>query len=289
MARRETWWRWGGLAALSATTATTAYAARWLRDALEARTRVRVPSMPAAADPPAARAEQRLAESPLWRLAERRLAGRALAPFRARPGFRPLRILNVDHGPAGVALALAAGAPQDALVVATDAQAGMAELARARAARLGVRGALAFVRAAPDRLPFRAGAFDLAVSAGALHQWRDPEGALRELGRALAPGAPGEAPGRYLVADLRRDLRLPVWLLLRLGQSLFAPRALRALDEPSASYRAAYAPPEAEWLAARAKLPDLNVLTGAAWLMIETRAVLPLDNPIASDGKENRQ
>jgi ubiquinone/menaquinone biosynthesis C-methylase UbiE len=286
MSRRGTWWRWGALAALSAT---TAYASRWLRDALEARTRVRVPTLPAAADPPAARAEQRLAESPLWRVAERRLASRALLPFRVRPTFRPLRVLNVDHGPGGVALALAAGAPQDALVVATDAQAGMAELARERAGRRGVRAALAFVRAAPDRLPFRAGAFDLAVSAGALHQWRDPEGALRELGRTLAPGAPGEAPGRYLVADLRRDVSLPVWLLLRLGQSLFAPRALRALDEPSASYRAAFAPPEAEWLAARAKLPDLNVLAEAAWLMIETGAALPPDNPIASDGKEDRQ
>ena len=159
---------------------------------------------------------------------------------------------------------------------------------------------MVFVRARPERLPFRDGAFDLVVSAGGLHQWRDPVGALREVGRTLVPedardpGAAGHPDGsvarsgRYLIADVRRDVTLTVWLLLRLGQALFAPRALQALDEPSASYRAGYAPPEAEWLAARAKLPDVNVVRGAAWLMIERGAALPPRNRIALP-KENRQ
>lgn len=294
----ETWWR---LASLSALSATTAYAARWLRDSVDARARGRVPGFPAASSPPAARAEQRLSDTRLWRLVERRLVRSVLTPYRVRPGLRPLRILDVDHGPGGVAWALAAAAPQDAVVVATDARAGMAELLLERASRRGARARLALVRARPERLPFVDGAFDLAVSAGALHDWRDAEGALREVRRQLAPPAPpaaaaaeaGTAPaagGRYLIADLRRDTGWPVWLLIRLAQSLFSPRALRALDEPSASYRAAYSPPEAEWLAARARLPDLNVRTGAAWLMIEMRATLPpdTDNPILAP-KENRQ
>jgi ubiquinone/menaquinone biosynthesis C-methylase UbiE len=289
MSRVETWLRWAALAALSAT---TAYAARWLRDSVDARARGRVPGFPAASSPPAARAEQRLADTRLWRLAERRLVRSVLTPYRVRPGLRPLRILDVDHGPGGVAWALAAAAPQDAVVVATDARAGMADLLLERASRRGARARLALVRARPERLPFVDGAFDLAVSAGALHDWRDAEGALREVRRQLAPPAPeaGAAGGRYLIADLRRDTGWPVWLLIRLAQSLFAPRALRALDEPSASYRAAYSPPEAEWLAARAKLPDLNVRKGAAWLMIGMRATLPpeTDNPIPAP-KENRQ
>jgi SAM-dependent methyltransferase len=289
MSRVETWWR---LAALSALSATTAYAARWLRDSVDARARGRVPGFPAASSPPAARAEQRLSDTRLWRLVERRLVRSVLTPYRVRPGLRPLRILDMDHGPGGVAWALAAAAPQDALVVATDARAGMAELLLERAARRGARARLALVRARPERLPFVDGAFDLAVSAGALHDWRDAEGALREVRRQLAPPAPaaGAAGGRYLIADLRRDTGWPVWLLMRLAQSLFSPRALRALDEPSASYRAAYSPPEAEWLAGRARLPDLNVRKGAAWLMIERRATLPpdTDNPIPAP-KENRQ
>jgi SAM-dependent methyltransferase len=280
IARPPSWWDllWRG-AALGALSATTASAARWLRDSLDARARVRVPGRPAAIEPPAARAQQRQADTPLWPLVEGRLAQRALAPFRVRPTFRPLRALNLDHGPGGIALALAGAAPQDAIVVATDAQAGMAELARERARRRAGSGArraagpgapVVFVRARPERLPCQEGAFDLVVSAGGLHQWRDPVGALREVGRTLVPGG-----GRYLIADVRRDVTLAVWLLLRLGQALFAPRTLQALDEPSASYRAGYAPPEAEWLAARAKLPDLNVVRGAAWLMIERGAVSP--------------
>ncbi len=286
-ARPLSWWDvlWRG-AALATLSATTATAARWLRNSLDARAWVRVPGRPAAIEPPAARAQQRQADTPLWPLVEGRLARRALAPFRVRPTFRPLRALNLDHGPGGVALALAGAAPQDAIVVATDAQAGMAELARERSLRRGVPGAagrrapVVFVRARPERLPFREGAFDLVVSAGGLHQWRDPVGALREVGRTLVPEAPVGAPGggRYLIADVRRDVTLAVWLTLRLGQSLFAPRALQALDEPSASYRAGYAPPEAEWLAARGKLPDLNVVRGAAWIMIERGAVSPPRN-----------
>jgi ubiquinone/menaquinone biosynthesis C-methylase UbiE len=310
IARPPSWWAllWRG-AALTALSATTASAARWLRDSLDARARVRVPGRPAAIEPPAARAQQRQADTPPWRLVEGRLARRALAPFRVRPTFRPLRALNLDHGPGGVALALANAAPQDSLVVATDAQAGMAELARERAGRRGQgggegakrggrltgrragpdgrggRGAagpgatVAFVRARPERLPFRDGAFDLALSAGGLHQWRDPEGTMREVRRTLAQEhEEGAGGGRYLIADVRRDVTLAVWFLLRLGQSLFAPRALQALDEPSASYRAGYAPQEAEWLAARGRLPDLNVVRGAAWIMIERGAVSPPRN-----------
>ena len=132
---------------------------------------------------------------------------------------------------------------------------------------------MVFVRARPERLPFGDGAFDLVVSAGGLHQWRDPEGALREVRRTSSP-AGRAVPDRRL----RRDVTLAVWLLLDWGNRLFAPRALQALDEPSASYRAGYAPPEAEWLAARAKLPDLNVVRGAAWIMIERGAVSPPRN-----------
>jgi ubiquinone/menaquinone biosynthesis C-methylase UbiE len=276
----RSWWRWAGLTALSAG---TAYAARWLRDAVDARARVRVPALPAVRDPAGARAEQRLADGPLWAWAEGRLVRQALTPFRVRPALRPLRILNLGHGPGGIACALAQQAPQDATVVATDAVAGMAELARERARRRGLRWpGPRFVRAAPAALPFREGAFGLVLSGGALHDWRDPQGALAEVGRVLAPdagagGPPGAAGGggRYLIADLRRDVSFPVWLLIRLVQSLGAPGDLRALDEPSASYRAAFSRDEAEWLAARAKLPDLHVRAAAAWLMIERRAVSP--------------
>ena len=70
------WWDLLWRAALGALSATTASAARWLRDSLDARARVASPAVPAAIEPPAARAQQRQADTPLWRLVEGRLARR---------------------------------------------------------------------------------------------------------------------------------------------------------------------------------------------------------------------
>jgi SAM-dependent methyltransferase len=246
-----------------AVTACTAFVSRWLSIVVQERPAQREPGPPAARLPAAARAEQQLADSRLWRWVERWIARRALAPFRVQPSFRPLRVLNLDHGPGGIACALAGQAPQDAVVVAVDAVPGMAELARHRAARRLMRRQVHFVRAWPLYFPFAAESFDLVVSVAGMHQWPNAEVVLSEVRRVLRPD------GRYLIVDFRRDLSLPLWILARILQSLVTPRDLRAAGEPGRSIAAAYVPHEAEWLAARAKLPDLRVEPGPAWLAIQ--------------------
>jgi SAM-dependent methyltransferase len=246
-------------------TACTAFVSRWVSNAVEAYPRVRKGGPAAACDPAAARDEQRLADTRAWRLAERWLAERALAPARARPTFERLRVLDVDFGPGGVAIALRQGAPLDATVVATDPYAGMGDLAQPRAARPNPRRQPQWVQAWGHGLPFRDDSFDVVVAAGALHGWPNPEPALAEIHRVLKPH------GHYVVADFRRDVRMWVWLALRAAQGLFVPANLRSIDEPGASVRAAYAPHEAEWLAARARLPDIRVTAGPLWLALERR------------------
>jgi ubiquinone/menaquinone biosynthesis C-methylase UbiE len=215
-----------------------------------------------ACSPPAARVEQQLADTRVWPWAERWVAARALHPFRARPSFRRLRILNVDHGPGGMAIALRQVGPLDATIVGTDAVAGMSDLARQRALGRGVRLPPSFLGAWSYALPFADGTFDLVVSSGALHDWPDPEAVLAEMRRVLRPD------GRYFIADFRRDVPLWVWVVVSAIQALVTPKDLREIGEPTASVRAAYAPHEAEWLAARARLPDIRVMPGVAWLVI---------------------
>jgi SAM-dependent methyltransferase len=252
--------RWLGVGVL---TAGTAIVARWLRSAIETRPVAHEPGPSRIADPAAARAEQRLADTLLWRLVERRIALRALQPFRQRPTFKPPVVLNLDHGPGGVASALAAILPLDATLVAVDSAPGMAALARNRLRRRVPRRTVGFVQALPQSLPFRDGAFDLVISAGGMHRWPNPHAVLVEVERLLAEA------GRYFGIDLRRDLNLGQWLLVRFVQGTLVPRDLRQIDEPSSSIGAAYTPQEAEWLAARAKLPGLRITSGPAWLLVE--------------------
>ena len=250
--------QWLSLAGL---TACTAAATAWLRAAIAARPDYRDVAAPAAHFPAAARDEQRLADTPLWRLGERAVAQRALLGV---DDARSLRLaLNLDHGPGGIACALAVRLPAPARVVAVDPTDGMADLARHRARRRGQADRLTFVRARPHALPFRDGAFDLVVGVAGLHQWANPQAAFPEARRILA------AHGRYFLADFRRNLSLAAWLVVRFVQTALTPRDLQEIDEPSASVAAAFAPHEAEWLAARAQLPDVRVRTGWFWLAIE--------------------
>jgi SAM-dependent methyltransferase len=255
----------------TALTATTALCARWLRNVIAEQPTTKLPGAPASCEPAAARDEQRLADTLLWRLAERQVVRRAFAPFRIRPPLRRLRVLNLDHGPGGIAAALAAEAPQDACVVALDHLPGMADLARHRATRRRPRAPLAFTQGWTYALPFSDGTFDLVVSAGGLHEWPRPEETMGEIRRVL------RHEGRYWISDLRRDLSTPVWALIRAVCALFAPRDLKAFGEPLVSVGSSYAPWEVDWLAARAGLEGAHIETGLCWLTLAGLPATPDD------------
>jgi ubiquinone/menaquinone biosynthesis C-methylase UbiE len=81
------------------------------------------------------------------------------------------------------------------LVAGCDFSAGMLEQAAARTR------AVQWLQGDAARLPFRDGAFDAVVSTEAFHWFPDPDAALREFHRVLAPG------GRALVALV--NVRVP--------------------------------------------------------------------------------
>ena len=103
------------------------------------------------------------------------------------------RILDVGCGTGALLLDISRIRP-GALLAGADLSRAMLSVARAR---LGSRALLA--EADAIALPFRAAAFDLVVSASALHHWPAAAPALAELRRALAPG------GRVAVTDWCAD------------------------------------------------------------------------------------
>jgi SAM-dependent methyltransferase len=109
------------------------------------------------------------------------------AVVRALRADPPARILDVGCGTGQLARRLARELP-GIHVVGCDFSRGMLAHAHARGR------ALALTCADAQRLPFAAGGFDAIVSTEAFHWFPDPEAALAEFHRVLAPG------GRLLVA-----------------------------------------------------------------------------------------
>lgn len=119
----------------------------------------------------------------------------------------PRRILDVGCG-TGRLLAAFADRHDTALLIGVDVSAGM--LATARSNRASRR--IAFCQAAVERLPFRDGAFDLAVSTVSFRHWTDQRAGLAEIARVLAPGTPFLLAGFFgprQVSRLRPHRGLP--------------------------------------------------------------------------------
>ena len=255
------------------TTLTTAVIARWLRCALEDRPRMRrAHATEEEVGLSATRYARFMRFSPMM-LVYRRialLAGQRLAAAGSDSG-RPLRVLDVGCGPGTLATAIAAAQP-DAAVIGLDRSADMLHAAR----RQPRSSRVCLIQGDGAALPLREETVDLTVATLALHHWRDGEVVLREVRRVLP------ASGLLLLFDLRRDMALPLWLLMHLV-TLFLGRIARVPGgEPAASVASAYTPAEAEWLAGRAGLRGVFARRGLGWLWLDgTRDRQPAASPPA--------
>lgn len=248
----------------------TALVARFMRSAVDTYPRGRIPGAAASCEPPAVHAQSRLDRTMSWGMAHWWLARHAAAPLRRRPRLRPPTILVLDHGPGGLVGAIANATARDTTIIASDGTSGMGALARARvketAGRFGLDARVTFVEQSSHAFPVMPGSVDLVISSGGLHNWPEPEWTFAEIRRVLT------SSGRFVIADVRRDLPVAFWMLVRAWQVAMAPQALATLDEPSSSIRSSYTAQELAWLAARAKLPDIRISVWPAWLILERNA-----------------
>ena len=115
------------------------------------------------------------------------------------PPHRPLLVLDLGVGPATVPAHLLTGPRAGGLrVVGLDMTPSALARGRELATSLGVGDQLDLVAGLMERLPFRDGAFDAAVSLLALNLVDDKAGALAEAARVVAPG------GTVVIADCVR-------------------------------------------------------------------------------------
>lgn len=107
-------------------------------------------------------------------------------------------VLEIGPGPGYGAIELAK-LLEGVQIVCLDASKTMIEIASGHVEDEGLGGRITFQEGVAHRLPFPDGHFDLVVSSGSLHEWREAPRAFQEMHRVLKSG------GRVRVEDLRRD------------------------------------------------------------------------------------
>lgn len=100
--------------------------------------------------------------------------------------FKPLRILDVATGTAGVAIALAHSTQAD--IVGVDISEPMLELGRKRVYDAGLDQRVRLEQARAESLPFSDASFDAVSFTYLLRYVADPVATVAELGRVLRPG-----------------------------------------------------------------------------------------------------
>ncbi len=112
-------------------------------------------------------------------------------------------VLDVGSGPGWLLVAFQRERPGVRLA-GVDISPSMVERARRNVARAGLAEVVELRAGDAARLPFEDGSFDVVVSTGSLHHWRDPAAGLREIHRVLRAGR--RAFVYDIVADTPREV-----------------------------------------------------------------------------------
>lgn len=150
-------------------------------------------------------------------------------------------LLDIGTGPGWLLLKLHEQAPQMRLV-GLDASAAMVAKARQNMAEAGLAGVIEIREGNASHLPFPDGAFDIVVSTGSIHHWKEPTAGLNEVHRVLKPGGHAlmydlvsDTPASVLAETRREFGRLRTWLFWLHGfeEPFYSREHFEALARPS--------------------------------------------------------
>jgi ubiquinone/menaquinone biosynthesis C-methylase UbiE len=114
-----------------------------------------------------------------------------------------------------------------------------------------------------EGIPFPDKSLDLVISTLSLHHWTNPVKVLNEIDRVLKPG------GAFYIFDLRRDMRLPFYLLIWIGTQFVVPASLHQVNEPMGSRNSSYTAQELADLARQSRLSSGQVTAGPMWIVLK--------------------
>jgi ubiquinone/menaquinone biosynthesis C-methylase UbiE len=96
-------------------------------------------------------------------------------------------VLDVGTGPGYLPIEIAKSAPR-IRVVGIDASKALVRIARENAEMEGVSDRVRFVKCDANRIDFEDNSYDLVISTGSLHAWKNPALVINECFRVLKPG-----------------------------------------------------------------------------------------------------
>jgi len=177
-------------------------------------------------------------------------------------------LVDIGCGP-GYLLARIATAFPHLSLVGVDIAREMLSRAAGNMARRALESRATFREGDIERLPLDECSVDFVVSTLSLHHWAQPEQALAEIERVLKPGA------QFIIFDVRRDSPRLLYLIIRFAQRWILPAALRRIDEPTGSFRAAYTPRELQAMISTTPFEEWRVQPGLFWTFVWGRKGAP--------------
>ncbi len=219
------------------------------------RSRNRIPSPEGIDDPAVASAFEWVTNMPQMRWARRYVCSNAIHLKNSGAA------LDLGCGAGQLVIELAKAAP-NMHVIGIDLSEKLLADARQSAQEAGVAERVEFRLGNVEGIPFTDQSLDLVISTFSLHHWNQPRKVLDEIERVLKPG------GSYYIFDLRRDMALPVYLLVWFATQFIVPAALHQVNEPMGSRNASYTLRELSDLIRHSKLAGGIATSGPLWIVL---------------------
>ncbi|MGB7569366.1 MAG: class I SAM-dependent methyltransferase [Chitinivibrionales bacterium] len=121
---------------------------------------------------------------------------------------------------------------------------------------------LEFINADALKMPFPNNSVDCIVSSLSLHHWQNAQAVFDEIFRTLKPG------GEFLIFDLTRDSPVYFYWALKIGQAVFAPKAIRNINGAVGSFWAAYTPCEIKATVRKFQVDNFQIKSRFGWMFI---------------------